>query len=372
MRVKKGTEGRKMLNFKSVIALIIALLIISFAVGAAPALAGGMSVDPTWGNKDTTYSVSVEGFNKNERVSTWIQQSNGTVLSLGEVKAGSDGSVEFSVSPDSSWSYGEVIVVAHGLSSQKEFSAKFNIAPSGEEAAEPETSGSLVASSVDGLTLTFYGSGYAAGERVATWFQYPSELGTSTAHALGDVYADSAGKVRFDFTVGRDWEFGGYHIAAQGAQSKHVTFNTFSFFGTLTDQYTYWTSSANITSPTWHGQYWNNIYMDGSPALVRQDAAIRFDWGEGSPGSQIGVDTFSARWDATATVSGSGYYLVTATADDGIRVWVDGSLVIDQWQDQSAATFSKWVYLDQGQHTLTVEYYELYGDAVAKVWIEAE
>jgi hypothetical protein len=363
-----------MLRFKSIIAAVIAVSSLFFAFSAMPALAAGLSVDPTWGGKDTTFDVSADGFNPKEVVSTWIQLSNGKVINEGQMKADADGSIEFSVTADSSWSTGEVIAVAHGQSSKREYSAKFNIAPSGDDSSSDTTSstdttGKSYVSNAEGTrTITYYGSGYTAGERVATWYQYPNELSTDTAHALPDVYADASGNVSFTFTVGSDWTFGGYDIAARGYTSKHVTHNTFSYFGSISDQYAYDTTvSGTIVSPVWTGYYWNNTSLSGNPVLTRQDSAIDFNWGEGSPAAVVNADNFSARWDSVSNVASDGTYLITATADDGIRVWVDGGLVIDQWSDHGTTTYTATVGLSAGNHSLRVEYYEHDGGAVAIV-----
>lgn len=356
-----------MSKFKSIVVLVIALTTVSL-FSVMPAFAAGMTVDPKYGSKDTTYDIRATGFNVNETVSRWVQLSNGTTIALGQLKADSSGSVEFSVTPGSSWKAGEVIAVAHGLSSKREYSVKFTIVASGGDSSNTTVaSGTVITNAPDAKSLTFYGSGYLPGERVAAWFQYPNELGTSTAHALSDVTADASGNVSFGFTVGSNWMFGGYDIAAQGAQSKHTTYNTFSYFGTVSDQRSYWTVSSGITSLVWQGQYWNNISLSGDPVLVRQDNAINFQWGTGSPGANVPADNFSARWDTLTNVSTARNYVIRATTDDGIRVWVDNNLVIDQWEPHSATTYSATVYLAQGQHSFRVEYFEQYGDATAIV-----
>jgi hypothetical protein len=65
----------------------------------------------------------------------------------------------------------------------------------------------------------------------------------------------------------------------------------------------------------------------------------------------------------------AGSYTFTATADDGVRVYLDGMLVIDQWKDQSATTYTASRTVTAGNLELKVEYYENGGDAVAKVAI---
>lgn len=159
-----------------------------------------------------------------------------------------------------------MIVVAHGLSSQQEDSAKFTLADQADGSASSGTSG-VVDNPAD-LTITYQGSGYLPGERVSAWFQYPSERGGELkAHALPDVSADASGNVSFAFTVGSDWEFGQYHITAEGAQSKQITYNTFSYFGTISSQeiYSSGTSiSGSVSGGTWYGQYFRKLYLHGN------------------------------------------------------------------------------------------------------------
>jgi hypothetical protein len=71
-------------------------------------------------------------------------------------------------------------------------------------------------------------------------------------------------------------------------------------------------------------------------------------------------------WDGSFTFA-AGTTTFTATGDDGIRVFVDGSKVIDGWKDQSATTYTAPVVLTAGSHTVRVEYYDNTVSAVAKV-----
>src|SRR5687768_2232522 len=91
------------------------------------------------------------------------------------------------------------------------------------------------------------------------------------------------------------------------------------------------------TDPVWGAWYWNNTTLSGPPVLQRSEANLDFDWGGGSPDPAISADRFSARWLRYIDVP-PGTYRFTATSDDGIRVWLDGALIIDQWYDHSATT----------------------------------
>jgi hypothetical protein len=117
---------------------------------------------------------------------------------------------------------------------------------------------------------------------------------------------------------------------------------------------------------SWRGEYFANPSLYGPPALVRNDADINFNWGLGSPAPQIPPDNFSVRWTRTARFEG-GRYRFRTTTDDGVRLYVDGRLVINRWYDMAATTFDVYLDLGAGNHTVRMDYYEHLGNAVAKL-----
>lgn len=121
--------------------------------------------------------------------------------------------------------------------------------------------------------------------------------------------------------------------------------------------------------PDWRGEYWPNQNLSGSPAAVRNDVTIDFNWGAGSPASGLPADNFSARW-TRAWYFDQGGYRFHAVGDDGIRVYVDNILVIDNWSDGSRREATGELWLWSGNHDLRVEYYEHTGDASIIVWVE--
>lgn len=126
-------------------------------------------------------------------------------------------------------------------------------------------------------------------------------------------------------------------------------------------------SWASISAPVsgWLGEYYNNDVLSGSPALVRADSAINFNWGHNAPAPGVDPDTFSVRWTQSPVFT-AGNYRFTTTADDGVRLWVNGHLLIDEWQEQSVRTFTADMYLPAGTIPIKVEYCELYGLAEAR------
>jgi hypothetical protein len=131
-------------------------------------------------------------------------------------------------------------------------------------------------------------------------------------------------------------------------------------------------SWAPVSTPPdgWRGEYYANPSLTGSPALVRTDGKIDYDWGSGAPAAGLPSDYFSVRWTRTLNLIG-GLYRFTTTTDDGVRLWVNGHLLIDRWRPQSVRSFSDVIYV-QGDVAVKMEYFEERGDAVAKLRWEPE
>jgi PA14 domain len=118
--------------------------------------------------------------------------------------------------------------------------------------------------------------------------------------------------------------------------------------------------------PEWKGSYFANINLSGLPLFQRNDATIDFNWASGSPRADMPVDNFSIRWTRRLNFSQAGLYRFRILSDDGVRVWVGGTLVIDQWIDGSR-TYEGQKQLFAGQTEVRVEYYEHTGGAAIKL-----
>ena len=117
------------------------------------------------------------------------------------------------------------------------------------------------------------------------------------------------------------------------------------------------------------GTYFNNKTLTAPSALTRTDATVNFDWGTGSYSSGQPTDNFSARWDGQVQATVSGNYTFATTSDDGVRLYVNGALVINNWTDHAPTTnTSASIALTAGQkYDIKMEYYENGGGAVAKL-----
>jgi hypothetical protein len=118
-------------------------------------------------------------------------------------------------------------------------------------------------------------------------------------------------------------------------------------------------------------QYFGNLTLAGSPTLTRTES-INFDWGTGAPAATVSTDNFSVRWSGHLDVSAGGNYTFQTTSDDGVRLWVNGALVIDNWTVHAATTNgSPPIALKAGSfYDIKLEYFEAQNGAVAKLgWV---
>lgn len=110
-------------------------------------------------------------------------------------------------------------------------------------------------------------------------------------------------------------------------------------------------------------KYFNNTTLSGTPVwTTTQKPPFWNDWGSGSPHSSVNVDNFSGRWVGRFTFAAR-TYTFNVKADDGIRLWVAGKLVIDKWHDQAPTIYSVKVPMTAGMHEVKIEWYERTGGA---------
>jgi PA14 domain/K319L-like, PKD domain len=94
-------------------------------------------------------------------------------------------------------------------------------------------------------------------------------------------------------------------------------------------------------------------------ALTRTDPAIDFDWASGSPDAAVQTDNFSVRWSGQVMAPVTGSYTFTTASDDGVRVYLNGQLVIDNWTDHAVTSNGGIVSLTAGQrYDVRMDYYD--------------
>lgn len=121
-------------------------------------------------------------------------------------------------------------------------------------------------------------------------------------------------------------------------------------------------SLTSVNTGGWTAQYYGNATLTGSPTLIQTENLPSHDWGVGSPVASILADNFSARWTSVQTLEAARYTL-NVRADDGVRVFIDGVAVINEWHGASGQIYSITLDLSGGQHNFMIEYYEANGNA---------
>ncbi len=118
--------------------------------------------------------------------------------------------------------------------------------------------------------------------------------------------------------------------------------------------------------------YYANESLSGTPERVAVDPIIAFDWGTGGP-AELPDNHFSGRWLGGVTATATEDLTLIARSDDGIRLWLDGELVIDAWEPRAVADSAFTFAAVAGRrYDLRLEYYERGGLAsLALEWQSA-
>lgn len=171
------------------------------------------------------------------------------------------------------------------------------------------------------------------------------------------------------------WQRNGVDLA--GAVGTHLTINNaqVSDAGTyrleITDQSGRVWFSPNaglmVGSPGTGTGLMGNYYdygngttnFTGLPILSRIDPGIDLNFGADAPDPAVPTDLFMVRWHGQVQPLYDDTYTFYTTTDDGARLWVNGKLLVNRWQNQGATTVSGTIPLTANQkYDLVLEYYE--------------
>lgn len=119
------------------------------------------------------------------------------------------------------------------------------------------------------------------------------------------------------------------------------------------------------------GSFYNGVAFD-TLVSERIDPVIEFVSSAGSPGIGVDVDDFSVRWEGKIKALYSEDYTFHLTHTHGAKLWIDGSLVIDQWA-ASGAHSSSAVTMNEGDfYDIKVEWKHTTGNADIKLEWESD
>ena len=356
-------------QYSAAFTVTAAASLVSNTVTLAPA---GISISPASGNYATSFAFSAGGFNPGEPVALSITAPDNSTIGPQTLYANGAGAVQLSGQVPSGYPAGTYTAYAQGQLSGHHYSTTFTlVVPTA--ASFPDWMGQYF----NNQNL----SGSPVLVRDDTSINFNWGLGSPDPSVQRDHFSVrwtrnqyfDAGTYTFTATTDdgmRVWVGNTLLIDEWFDQSSTYTANITLSAGTYPLRVEYyddtgyavaqvsWATASSIGLQPWTGSYYSNMTLSGSPVLVRQDAALNFNWGGGSPGPGVPGTNWSAKWDSSQYAPYSGNYTITVTADDGVRVWVDGNLIIDQWHDQPPTSYSATGYLNAGWHNIHVEYYQ--------------
>ncbi len=121
------------------------------------------------------------------------------------------------------------------------------------------------------------------------------------------------------------------------------------------------------------GHYYNdpdgNTHLQGTPTTVQVDPTINFDWNGASPAAGIGGNSWSAEWTGKIQALGTTAYTFGVNGDDGVRLWVNGKLLVDGWVYQAPTWYYGTIDLVAGKkYDIKIDFFQGGGGSVAQLY----
>lgn len=118
------------------------------------------------------------------------------------------------------------------------------------------------------------------------------------------------------------------------------------------------------------GEYFSTTDLSGQPVLTRTDKQVDFMWTLYSPNEKLATDNYSVRWQGEIKTQKAGTYQIGLAGNDGYRLYLDGKLIIDQWDKASYHTRTESFNFEAGKaYPVKIEFKEPKGNAYIKlIW----
>jgi hypothetical protein len=105
--------------------------------------------------------------------------------------------------------------------------------------------------------------------------------------------------------------------------------------------------------------------------LARVDSTVNFSWGTGRPASTVAPDTFSVRWTGRVIPPADGRWTFVTQSTDGVRLWVNGQRIINNWTVHQLTTNRGSITLTADRaYDIRLEYFEQTGSATMRLFWE--
>ena len=167
------------------------------------------------------------------------------------------------------------------------------------------------------------------------------------------------------YTIGLDNGVGWAQTPSQGWRN---TYDRGAGYPQLLQQYYTGVYLQNQRDTVFNEAFYNNTNCSGSYVYYGTTNSINYDWGYGAPPNRnVGSDYFCALWFQSITIDAADWYTFYIVADDGFKLWVDSTWVLDRWVIQGPTQYTLSLYLTPGQHFLYLQYFENTGMSVIRL-----
>jgi glucose/arabinose dehydrogenase len=213
----------------------------------------------------------------------------------------------------------------------------------------PRTVNLTLATNPAGLSLTL------DAQPVSTPLTFGSVVGV--VRNIGAPATQTSGGTTYEFV---SWSDGGAATHNISTPSSNTTYSA-----------TYRVATGG-TGNGLSGTYYDNIDFTGA-TVARIDPTVDFVWGSGAPAPGIAADTFSVRWTGQVQPQFSETYTFYTQSDDGVRLWVNGQQIVNNWTNHATTENSGTIALTAGQrYDVRMEFFENGGAATARLsWSSA-
>ena len=238
------------------------------------------------------------------------------------------------------------------------------------------------------MALNFGANAPAGGVNVDNFSaRYAADISFAPGTYRFFLYADDGARVTFNYsttvintlttgqagqTVSGDVTVsnaGVYHVQIDYVEQSGNAFIYFQYANAATNPQPNFGTPVNpgggsgvaLTAP-WTAQYYTNTSLTGDPTAIITVPSLNFNYGAGSPLPSVPVDQWSARYTSVQNLTG-GIYTLSVNVDDGVRVYVNVSLVINQYTGATEQTYTSQMTMQSGSSNFQVEYVEFSGNA---------
>ncbi|MCB0187278.1 MAG: hypothetical protein KDE31_23585, partial [Caldilineaceae bacterium] len=353
-----------------------------------PALNPFVDADPTTGGGGTRVTLHGGGFGPGATVNVYlgtfdaqIGSSSGNNVRYAAITADNNGYFTVSFGMPSRWPDGSTIapglllILAETNNFAQQASAVFDyLAPTPTPTINPYARVEPPAGSA-GTVITLSGGGFPANVRIDLYLAglvKSSAVASARPNSYANATTDASGNYTMRFTMPATWPDGA--AITSGRLALLIATEDFRHRASASFDYVVATptpvptvaatvTATPISAEQWEGRYFDNPELRGEPVLVRGDHELRFHWGSAAPDPNLPTDDFSIRWQRTSAFE-RGVYRFDVEADDGFRLYVDGTLILESWRSGSRRTLELDYPMEPGDHTIRLEYFEDKGVAL--------